>query len=41
MQTILPAASLVDQVVGKQKRTEGQTYRLMTYVIQRPVEGAH
>ena len=38
MQTILPAASLVDQVVGKQKRTEGQTYRLMTYVIQRPVE---
>lgn len=37
MQTILPAAALVDQVVGKQKRTEGQTCRLMTYVIQCPV----
>lgn len=38
MQIISPAASLVDQVVGKQKRIEGQPYRLMTYVIQCPVE---
>ena len=37
MQIIVPAAALVDQVVGKQKRKEGQTYRLMTYVIQCPV----
>ena len=38
MQIIIPAASLVDKVLGKQKRIEGQTYRLMTYVIQCPVE---
>lgn len=38
MRVISPASSLVDQVVGKQKRKEGQTYRLMTYVIQCPVE---
>lgn len=38
MTIILPAASLIDQVVGKQKRAEGQTYRLMTYVIQCPVD---
>lgn len=37
MQIIVPAASLVDQVIGKQKHKEGQTYRLMTYVIQCPV----
>lgn len=37
MQIIVPAASLVGQVVGKQQRKEGQTYRLMTYVIQCPV----
>lgn len=38
MTTLLPAASLVDKVVGKQKRKENQSYRLMTYVIQCPVE---
>lgn len=38
MQIIIPAASLIDQVVGKQQRKEGQTYRLMTYVIQCPVD---
>ena len=38
MHVISPAASLVDQVVGKQKYVECQTYRLMTYVIQCPVE---
>ena len=38
MRIISPAASLVDQIVGKQKQVEGQTYRLMTYVIQCPVE---
>lgn len=37
MQIIAPAASLVNQVVGKQQRKEGQVYRLMTYVIQCPV----
>ena len=38
MRVIIPAASLVKQVVGKQKRTRVQNYRLMTYVIQCPVE---
>ena len=37
MQFILPVSSLVEQVVGKQKRTESQAYRLITYVIQCPV----
>ena len=37
MRIIIPAASLVEQVVGKQQHKEGQTYRLMTYVIQCPV----
>jgi radical SAM protein with 4Fe4S-binding SPASM domain len=38
MQVIVPAASLIDDIVGKQKRIEGQHYRLMTYVIKCPVE---
>ena len=38
MQVIVPAAPLIDDIVGKQKRVEGQPYRLMTYVIQCPVE---
>ena len=40
MRIIVPAASLVDQVVGKQQRQrqESQTYRLMSYVIQCPVD---
>ena len=37
MRIILPTASLVDQVIGKQKCTESQAYRLMTYVLQCPV----
>ena len=37
MRIIIPAASLVEQVVGKQQHKEGQTYRLMAYVIQCPV----
>lgn len=39
MRIIVPAASLVDQVVGKQQRQrqESQTYRLISYVIQCPV----
>ncbi len=37
MQVILSAASLISQVVEKQKNKEGQTCRLMTYVIQCPV----
>ena len=38
MRTIIPAASIVDEVVGKQKRVAGQDYRLMTYVLQCPVD---
>ena len=34
---ISPASSLIEQVVGKQKYTDNQAYRLMTYVIQYPV----
>lgn len=37
MQRIVPAAPLVDQVVGKQKCTDGESCRLMRYVIQYPV----
>lgn len=37
MQRIVPAAPLVDQVVGKQKCTDGESCRLMRYVIQCPV----
>ena len=38
MQVILPSAPLIKQVVGVQKRHESQSYRLMTYVIQCPVD---
>lgn len=38
MRVIIPAAPLVKQVIGKQKRIRVQNYRLMTYVIQCPVE---
>lgn len=38
MRIIIPPASIFRQIVGKQKRSEGQTRRLMTYVIQYPVE---
>ena len=37
MQVIIPTTSLVEQIVGRQKRTDGQSYRLMTYVVQQPV----
>ena len=37
MQVIIPTTSLVEQIVGRQKRAEGQSYRLMTYVVQQPV----
>ena len=37
MQVIIPTPSLVEQIVGRQKRTDGQSYRLMTYVVQQPV----
>ena len=38
MQVIIPTTSLVEQIVGRQKRTDGQRYRLMTYVVQQPVD---
>lgn len=38
MRFILPAASLLDDVIGKQKHVEDRPYRLMTYVIQCPVD---
>lgn len=38
MLLISSSAPLIDQVVGKQKRKVSQTYRLMTYVIQCPVD---
>ena len=38
MQEIIPTTSLVEQIVGIQKRAEGQSYRLMTYVVQQPVD---
>lgn len=37
MLAILPAASFFDQLVGQQRRINGQSYRLMTYVIEYPV----
>ena len=38
MKVIIPTTSLVEQIVGIQKRTDGQPYRLMTYVVQQPVD---
>lgn len=38
MQEIIPTTSLVEQIVGRQKRTDGQRYRLMTYVVQQPID---
>ena len=37
MKVIIPTTSLVEQIVGTQKRADGQRYRLMTYVVQQPV----
>ena len=38
MKIIIPTASTFEQVVGRQKRADGQQYRLMTYVVQQPVD---
>ena len=38
MKIIIPTASTFEQVVGCQKRTEDQCYRLMTYVVQQSVD---
>ena len=37
MQIIIPTSSQFEQIVGQQKRADGQRYRLMTYVVQQPV----
>ena len=37
MQIVIPTASQFEQIVGQQKRADGQCYRLMTYVVQQPV----
>ena len=37
MQVIIPTASLVERIVGRQRRADGERYRLMTYVVQQPV----
>ena len=37
MQIIIPTASTFEQMVGLQKRADGERYRLMTYVLQQPV----
>ena len=37
MKIIIPTASTFEQVVGRQKRADGERYRLMTYVLQQPV----
>ena len=38
MKIINPPASTFEQIVGPQKRADGQRYRLMTYVVQQPVD---
>ena len=38
MKTIIPTTSLIERIIGPQKRVEGQRYRLMTYVVQQPVD---
>ena len=37
MKIIIPTASTFKQIVGRQKQTDGERYRLMTYVVQQPV----
>ena len=37
MKIIIPTTSTFEQVVGRQKRADGERYRLMTYVVQQPV----
>ena len=38
MRIIIPTRPLIERVIGRQKRVEGQRYRLMTYVVQQPVD---
>jgi radical SAM protein with 4Fe4S-binding SPASM domain len=38
MKVIIPTALLFEQIAGRQKRADGQHYRLMTYVVQQPVD---
>ena len=38
MKIIIPTTSTFEQVVGRQKRADGERYRLMTYVVQQPVD---
>ena len=38
MKVIIPTTPLIEQIIGQQKRAEGQRYRLMTYVVQQPVD---
>ena len=38
MKVIIPTTPLIDQIIGPQKRADGQRYRLMTYVVQQPVD---
>ena len=37
MRIIIPTTPKFEQIVGRQKRADGQCYRLMTYVVQQPV----
>ena len=37
MQIIIPTTPLIERIIGRQKRADGQRYRLMTYVVQQPV----
>ena len=37
MQVIIPTPLQYEQIVGQQKRVDGERYRLMTYVVQQPV----
>ena len=38
MRIIIPTTPKFEQMVGLQKRADGQRYRLMTYVVQQPVD---
>ena len=38
MKIIIPTTPLIEQMIGQQKRADGQQYRLMTYVVQQPVD---
>ena len=38
MKVIIPTTPLIERIIGPQKRAEDQRYRLMTYVVQQPVD---